>query len=339
MIVTVTLNPSVDRTYEVPALAVGEVNRATRVHQEPSGKGVNVTRALTVNRVPSLAVLPCGGPAGDTLIALLEAEQVAYRAVPISGSVRVNITLAEPGGRATKINEAGASLDGADLEHLTSAALAAAGAAPAGLAGLAPTGSRDWLVGSGSLPPGVRPDYYAHAGRRAHEAGLRFALDTSGEALRAGLDAGPDVVKPNVAELAEVTGTRITSPGRAIAAARELLARGAGCVVVSMGADGALLVSPDGTWHASAGAPRVRSTVGAGDALLAGFLAAGGTGEDALREAVLWATAAVGAPGSHVPLIDDAVRAAISVAIKAASGPDGRPYFPLWSAIALKCCP
>jgi 1-phosphofructokinase family hexose kinase len=307
MIVTVTLNPSVDRTYEVAALAVGEVNRAARVHQEPSGKGVNVTRALTVNRVPSLAVLPCGGPEGDTLIALLEAEQVVYRAVPISGSVRVNISVAEPGGRATKINEAGASLDRAELERLTSAALAA-------------TGPGDWLAASGSLPPGVPPDYYAHLGRRAHEAGLRFALDTSGAALRAGLAAGPDVVKPNVDELAEVTGTQIRSPGAAIAAARELLARGAGCVVVSMGADGALLVSPDGTWHASAGAPRVRSTVGAGDALLAGFLAGGGTGEGALREAVLWATAAVGAPGSHVPLIDDAVRGAIHVRIRQQAG-------------------
>lgn len=300
MIVTVTPNPSVDRTYEIPALAAGEINRAARVHQEPSGKGVNVTRALAVNGVPSLAVLPCGGPEGDTLIALLAAEQVGYRAVPIGGSVRVNITLAEPGGRATKINEAGAPLDQDELERLTAEALAAAGPG-------------DWIVCSGSLPPGVPPDYYAHAGQQAHEAGLRFALDTSGDALRAGLAAGPDVIKPNVDELAGVTGTPIMSPGAAIAGARLLLAQGAGSVLVSMGADGALLVSPDGTWHASAEAPRVRSTVGAGDALLAGFLAGGGAGQDALREAVLWATAAVGVAGSHVPMIDGAMRAAIHV--------------------------
>ena len=307
MIVTVTPNPSVDRTYEIPALAAGEINRAARVHQEPSGKGVNVTRALTVNGVPSLAVLPSGGPEGATLIALLAAEQVAYRAVPIAGSVRVNISLAEPGGRATKINEAGAPLDQGELDRLTAEALAAAGPG-------------DWIVCSGSLPPGAPPDYYARAGQRAHEAGLRFALDTSGDALRAGLAADPDVIKPNVDELAEVTGTPIMSPGGAIAGARLLLARGAGSVLVSMGADGALLVSPGGTWHASAEAPRVRSTVGAGDALLAGFLAGGGAGQDALREAVLWATAAVGAAGSHVPLIDGTVRAAIHVQITKESG-------------------
>jgi 1-phosphofructokinase len=310
MIVTVTPNPSVDRTYEIPALAVGEINRATRVHQEPSGKGVNVTRALTVNGLPSLAVLPCGGPEGETLMALLEAEAVAYRAVPIAGAVRINISLAEPGGRATKINEAGPGLDQAELEALTSAALTAAG--PGDRPG-------DWLVCSGSLPPGVPPDYYADAGRQAHETGLRFALDTSGAALRAGLEAGPEVVKPNMDELAEVTGTPVTSLREAIAGARLLLTRGAGCVLVSMGADGALLVSPDGAWHAAAQAPRVRSTVGAGDALLAGFLAADGAGEGALAEAVIWATAAVGVPGSHVPLIDDAVRAAIHVQIEAAS--------------------
>ena len=306
MIVTVTPNPSVDRTYEIPALAAGEIHRATRVHQEPGGKGVNVTRALTVNGVPSLAVLPCGGTEGEVLTTLLEAERVPYRTVPIAGSVRVNVSLTEPGGRATKINEAGPALDAGELEQLTSTALAAAGPG-------------DWIVCSGSLPPGVAPDYYVSVGRRAHAAGLRFALDTSGAALRAGLDARPDVVKPNVDELAEVTGQPISTVGEAVAGARALLARGARCVVVSMAADGALLVSPRGAWHALAGASAVRSTVGAGDALLAGFFADGGAGEDALREAVLWATAAVGVEGSRVPHIGDAVRRATHVAVQRAA--------------------
>jgi 1-phosphofructokinase len=305
VIVTVTPNPSVDRTYEIPALAPGEINRATRVHQEPGGKGVNVTRALTVNGVPSVAVFPCGGAEGDVLTALLAEEEVPYRAVPIAGAVRVNISVTEPGGRATKINEPGAALSGAELELLTSTALAAA--APG-----------DWIVCSGSLPPGAPPDYYVSVGRRAHDMGLRFALDTSGAALDAGLGARPDVVKPNVDELAEVTGQAITNVSEAVAGARALLARGAGRVVVSLGADGALLVSPDGAWHAMGSAARVRSTVGAGDALLSGFLAflaGGGAGEGALREAVLWATAAVGVEGSRVPVIDGAVRAATRVTV------------------------
>ena len=314
MIVTVTPSPSVDRTYEIPALAPGEINRATRVHQEPGGKGVNVTRALTVNGVPSVAVFPCGGAEGDVLTALLAEQRVLYRAVPIAGAVRVNISVTEPGGRATKINEPGAALSAAELELLTSTALAAA--APKAVAAAAPG---DWIVCSGSLPPGAPPDYYVSLARRAHDAGLRFALDTSGAALDAGLSARPNVVKPNVDELAEVTGQAITNVSEAVAGARTMLARGAGCVVVSMGADGALLVSPDGAWHAMGSAARVRSTVGAGDALLSGFLAflaGGGTGQGALREAVLWATAAVGVEGSRVPLIDDAARAATHITVQ-----------------------
>lgn len=302
MIITVTPNPSVDRTYELPVLMPGEVHRATRRHEEPSGKGVNVARALTVNGIPSLAVWPCGGPAGAELAGLLEEENVRYRAVPVSGPVRTNISLTEPGGRTTKINEAGPALTAAELEQLTRNALAAAGPG-------------DWIVCSGSLPPGAPRDYYARAGQRAHRAGLRFALDTSGEALAAGLEAAPEVVKPNVSELAEVTGTQIKTLGQAIICARELLARAAASVVVSLGPDGAALVTADGAWHAGAPAPAISSTVGAGDALLAGFLAAGGSGPSALREAVTWATAAIGVEGSHVPVISGGIRAAIHVEI------------------------
>jgi 1-phosphofructokinase len=302
VIITVTPNPSIDRTYELPVLIPGEVHRATRRHQEPSGKGVNVARALAVNGIPSLAVWPCGGPAGTELAGLLEEENVRYRAVPVSGMVRTNISLTEPGGRTTKINEAGPALTAPELEQLTENALAAAGAG-------------DWIVCSGSLPPGAPRDYYARVGQRAHRAGLRFALDTSGAALAAGLDAAPEVVKPNVSELAEVTGTPIKTLGQAISCARELLTRAAASVLVSLGPDGAALVTADGAWHAGAPAPAISSTVGAGDALLAGFLAAGGSGPSALREAVTWATAAIGVEGSHVPVIGGGTRAAIHVTV------------------------
>jgi 1-phosphofructokinase len=307
VIVTLTPNPSIDRTFEIPVLMAGQVHRARRQHREPSGKGVNVTRALTVNGVPSIAVLPCGGPEGTELTALLDGEGVAYRAVPVTGSIRVNVSLTEPDGRVTKVNAAGPVLDPAELERLAETALAVAGPG-------------DWIVCSGSLPPGAPPGYYAQVCERAHAAGLRFALDASGEALARGLAAGPDAVKPNDTELAEITATPVTTVGEAVAAARDLLDRGAGSVLASLGAAGALLAAGDATWHARARAPSVRSTVGAGDALLAGFLAAGGGGERALREAVVWATAAVGVEGSHVPPVSDATRAAIPVEVDA----DGR---------------
>jgi len=144
MIVTVTLNPSLDRSIEVGRLERGEVNRATSASLEPGGKGVNVSRALLANGVPSRAVVPCGGDEGGQLIRLLVAEGVDVRAVPIAGPTRSNITLTEPDGTTTKINEPGPQLSPGEFAAITDQALAAAG----------PDG---WVVACGSAPPGL-PD-------------------------------------------------------------------------------------------------------------------------------------------------------------------------------------
>jgi 1-phosphofructokinase len=300
VIITLTPNPSIDRTLEVSHLTPGGVHRATAEHEEPSGKGVNVSRALTNNGVQSVAILPVGGPAGTQLESLLLAERVDFVAVPISGGVRVNISLTEPGGRATKVNATGPVLSDAELRSLTGALL-----------GRLQNG--DWVVASGSLPGGVGSDYYAAVCEMVHQAGGRFALDTSGEPFLAGLAAGPDVIKPNLDELEEAVGRQIGTFGDAIAAAQELLERGARSAVVSLGPDGALLVSADQVWHASARASNPRSTIGAGDALLAGFLAGGGSDERALREAVAWGTAAVGTLGSHVPRVAEQHRSSVEM--------------------------
>jgi 1-phosphofructokinase len=300
VIITLTPNPSIDRTLEISSLTPGGVHRATAEHEEPSGKGVNVSRALTSNGVPSIAVLPVGGPAGTQLESLLLAERVEFVGVPISGGVRVNISLTEPSGRATKVNATGPVLSAAELQSLTGALLSQ-------------LQDGDWVVASGSLPGGVDSDYYAAVCRLVRQAGGRFALDTSGESLLAGLAAGPDVIKPNLDELEEAVGRQIDTIGDALAAAQELLERGARSAVVSLGPDGALLVSAGQVWHASARASNPRSTIGAGDALLAGFLAGGGSGERALREAVAWGTAAVGSPGSHVPRVTEHHRSSVDM--------------------------
>jgi 1-phosphofructokinase len=301
-VVTVTPNPSVDLTLEVPALVRGAVHRITGQHQEPSGKGVNVTRALTSNEVGSLAVLVIGGSEGSELEVLLKAEQIAYLAVRIEDSVRVNISLTEPDGTATKINAIGPTLRASEAQDLLSAAVAAGDGA-------------DWVLGSGSLPPGMSLDFYARLGEAVHNGAARFALDSSGPALIAGLSARPDVIKPNVDELSEAVGRPLATVGAAVAAARELLTLGARTVVVSLGRDGALLVDSVGVLHASASVESPKSTVGAGDALLAGYLAGtlspGGGRAAALREAVAWGSAAVRVEGSRVPVIADADRAAV----------------------------
>jgi 1-phosphofructokinase len=299
MIATVTPNPSVDWTLEIPALVRGAVHRMTGELQEPSGKGVNVARALTRNGVPALAVLPIGGAEGAKFEVLLRAEEVDYVAVPVAGSLRVNISLTEPDGTATKINAVGPTLRDEETQLL----LAAAGAAADGAA---------WLVGSGSLPPGMNVDFYARLGAAVRGSGARFALDSSGPALMAGLAAHPQVIKPNADELAEAVGRPVVTVGDAVAAARELMTLGAGSVVVSLGRNGALLVDGVGVLHARAQVANPRSTIGAGDALLAGYLA-GSLSRDAdrsaaLREAVAWGSAAVRVHGSHVPVITDTDR-------------------------------
>jgi 1-phosphofructokinase len=301
VIVTVTPNPSVDWTFDIGSLRRGQLHRASDAHAEASGKGVNVARALAANGVAATAVLPLGGPAAAELAALLTAEGVDFAAVRISGAVRVNVSLAEPDGVATKVNSPGPVLSPAETGELAARTLQA-------------VGPGDWVVGSGSLPPGVGADLYALICAAAHERGARFALDSSGAALAAGLAARPDLIKPNTDELAEATGAVIETLGDAADAARQLVAGGAACVLVSAGPDGALLVTAEDSWHAETAVTTTRSTVGAGDALLAGFIAscrARPARAEALAEATAWASAALGVRGSRVPAVTDAHRSTV----------------------------
>lgn len=295
MIVTVTLNPSLDRAVEVDELARGKVIRATSASLDPGGKGVNVSRALLANGVPAPAVVTCGGDEGRQLIGLLRAEGVDVRVVPIAGRTRSNITLAEPDGTVTKINEPGPELSLAEFEAAAQQALAAAGAA-------------SWVVVCGSMPPGLAVQTFSELCRRLVAAQVRLAVDTSGPALRAAAEAGAHLLKPNREELAEAVGSRLDSLGDVVAAAAHLRSMGARAVLASLGADGAVLVDDDGVVSGEAPVASPRSSVGAGDALLAGFLAAGAQGAAALGEGLAWAAAAVSLPGSRMPTPADLAR-------------------------------
>jgi 1-phosphofructokinase len=311
MILTLTLNPSLDRTIEVGSLTRGAVIRAAAAHLDPGGKGVNVSRALLANQVRSCAVIPFGGDEGRQLVGLLSAEGIDMIPVPVGGATRSNVTLAEPDGTVTKLNEPGTALTPAELDTLASAVLDAAESA-------------DWVVASGSLPPGVPVDVYAGLCRRFAAAGIETAIDTSGPALVAAVAAGPTLVKPNREELAEATGTPIACLGDVIDAGEKLRAMGARSVLTSLGADGALLMEDDRVWYGRCPVEEPRSSVGAGDAMLAGFLAAGASGETALAEGLAWASAAVGLPGSRMPAPADIDRSAVRI-----STPD--PAQPLMS--------
>ncbi|WP_156727056.1 1-phosphofructokinase [Streptomyces apocyni] len=303
MILTVTPNPSLDRTYEVPALDRGEVIRATGERMDPGGKGVNVSRAVAATGRRTLAVLPLGGAPGELVAQLLHEQGIEVAPVPVAGQTRSNIAVAEPDGTLTKINAPGPELTSAEAESLLSTVRERA----------AQQGEVAWIACCGSLPRGLEPSWYAELVRRAHAAGARIALDTSGPSLLAALAERPDIVKPNAEELAEAVGRPLATVGDAVKAAEELRDAGARAVLASLGADGQLLVDASGAYFATARVDAVRSNVGAGDASLAGFLVAGGAGVDALASAVAHGAAAVRLPGSAMPAPADLDPSAVTV--------------------------
>ncbi|MFZ7086649.1 1-phosphofructokinase family hexose kinase [Curtobacterium sp. RRHDQ10] len=304
-IVTVTPNPSLDRTVELGGeLQRGAVQRATRSAAEPGGKGVNVSRAVRASGGDTVAVLP-GDPTDPVLLALAGLG-IPTAALPIGAPLRSNVTITEPTGTTTKINEPGPSL-AAHADALVDLVVTSA------------AGAR-WLVLAGSLPPGLADDALAEIVRAVRSASddagqdaPRIAVDSSGVPFTALLASGVpiDLLKPNAEELAEVVGGDPdgyeADPVRAATAAARLLDRGVRAVLLTLGSAGAVLVTAAGSW--SAAAPRItaRSTVGAGDSALAGYLlaeTAGGTPEQCLAQAVASGAAAASLPGSTVPSLD-----------------------------------
>jgi 1-phosphofructokinase len=303
VIVTVTPNPSIDRTVTLTApLTRGAVHRVASVSAEAGGKGVNVARALTLAGVDAVALLPAAPT--DPLTAALRAGGVPFRNVPTSEPVRTNLAITESDGTTTKLNEPGALLEAATVEALTRSVVAAAESA-------------SWVVLSGSLPPGVPVGWYADVVARLAGYPCRVAVDTSEDPLAALVDAfnraAPDLMKPNAEELAGVLGLAPQDlenavahgdPEPVVAAAGQLIERGVGAVLATLGSAGAVLVDHTGAWMATPPPMVPRSTVGAGDASLAGYLRAevgGAVPPQRLRMAVAYGSAAAALPGSALP--------------------------------------
>ena len=281
MILTLTPNPSVDRTVFLDTLTLGSVNRSTRSWNEPSGKGINVALALLSHGKTVRAVLPVGGSVGAQLRQMLSRAELDTARIPIAGEIRTNISLAQPDGTVTKINETGPRLDQTEVDALIDAVAQHLDGA-------------DWLVCGGSLPAGVPDDFYATLGELAHHKGVPVVVDSSGAPLAASLPARPDLIKPNVHELAEIVQAPLATLGDVIDAAQQIRRHGVGVVLASLGSDGALLIDDTGALYGQAPVDKVVSTVGAGDALLAGYLsAAGSPRHQSLASALQWGAAAV----------------------------------------------
>ena len=311
MIVTFTANPSIDRTVVLEGpLERGEVQRAASVIEQAAGKGVNVARVLRLAGCP-VTVVAAG--IDDAFQRLAEETrpslEVEGQRLGSGQRVRINTTITDPSGVTTKINEAGPTLTREQLDVASDLLLASARGAA-------------WAALSGSLPPGAPADWYARLIRAIKPLGCKVAVDTSDAALDAVLAALPeasfDLIKPNSDELAQLTGGDAAAfeadakAGRLdaiVAAARRLQARGIGNVLVTLGGAGAVLVDADGAWYSTAPSVDVKSTVGAGDSSVAGFILAevrGGTPANCLASAVAYGSAAAGLPGSTLPRPQDA---------------------------------
>ncbi|MEW1794030.1 1-phosphofructokinase family hexose kinase [Streptomyces niveus] len=265
MILTVTLNTALDITYRTAALTPHATNRVAEVTERPGGKGINVARVLAALGHESVVTGFVGGRTGDALRELLAAEgpgetrpgdaPVTDALVPIAGTTRRTIAVVdETTGDTTQLNEPGPTVTPAEwAAFLTSYE---------GLAARA-----DAVALCGSLPPGIHVGAYAELVRLARAARRPVLLDTSGEPLRRGIAARPDLVKPNADELAQLTGSR--EPLRATRDARR---RGGRSVVASLGAAGLLAATPDGSWRAAPPTAVRGNPTGAGDSAVAGLL-------------------------------------------------------------------
>ena len=287
MIYTLTLNPAVDRELSVAAIRFGEVLRAHSHRVDWGGKGFNVSRALRALDDDSVALGLVGGFAGQMIAAGLRQLGIAVDFVEIAGETRTNVVVMD-GDHHLKVNEAGPEIRPDDEALLLDK-----------IRTLARSG--DWWVLSGSLPPGASPGVYAEVIRIVTAAGARAVLDTSGAALVHGVAAQPFLVKPNASEAAELTGQPVDDLAAARAAAREIHARGAQHVAISLGSRGALLWDGASAWAARP--PRVieRNPVGAGDSMVGGLvqgLAQGLPMVGALRRGVACGAAAASLGGT-----------------------------------------
>jgi 1-phosphofructokinase len=292
-VVTVSLNSAIDQTLVIPRFTAGTVNRVQSSRMDPGGKGVNVAAFLAD---AGLSVTITGFLGGDNDLIfrrMFEERGIEDRCVRIAGGTRVGLKITDDVLRqTTDINFPGEPPTPDDLATLFGI-----------LTGLKET--CEWFVLAGSIPPGISFGIYADLQRLL--AGRQVLLDTSGEALRQALPACPALVKPNVDELAELIGKSLPTTQAVTAASRDLIARyGIKTVVVSMGKDGAVFVQGDEAFWAVPPEVQVKSTVGAGDAMVAGIVTGKVRGlalEECARLATAFSATAIGRVGHSLPSV------------------------------------
>src|SRR6266850_788257 len=309
MLVCVSANPAIDRRLRLESIALGEVNRAISARPFPGGKAAHVAMVAHALGVEVTWIGFLGGASGEACESGLSALGIPLTVVRTRAETRANLEIIAGDGTVTEILEPGGGVTDGEVERLLSACRDI----------FAECGEGSQVALSGSLPPGVPADFYAELIRLAHVYSCRVLLDTSAEALRQGITASPDLVKPNRAETAWLAGRTISSADSAIEVAQQIIEAGARSVAISLGADGIIWQRPDSAPLISH-PPQVtaRSTVGCGDAALAGFAVAHARGlpdQDALRLAVACGTAncLAESPGLIDPIAVEQIAQQVSV--------------------------
>jgi 1-phosphofructokinase family hexose kinase len=289
----VALNPAIDAEWRVDDVLWEEKNVVHSQRRWPGGKGVNVARWLKLLGADSELLIPLGGDTGREMLAGLRAQKILSHVVPLAEPTRVNVVVTTAAGRQMRFNPPGPKLSAREWRAVLAAAERSVKRGAA-------------LILSGALPPGVPVDAYAKLIRLAHRFGAATFLDCDGAALAAGAKAKPFLVKPNLHELSRWVGRELRGRRNVEQAARNLSKQTQGWVLVSLGAQGAMLVRERQEFCAHASAPkvRVRNTVGAGDALLAAAAAGFATGAaptEWLRAGVAAGTAATTCEAGVLP--------------------------------------
>jgi len=299
-IVTLTMNPAIDLSSAVDRVVPGHKLRCKPPRYEPGGGGINVGRAIRKLGGEAVVYYPAGGATGQALQELLDQEGLDHHAIPIKGWTRINgAVVDESTGQQYRFIAPGPELSEAEWQGCLNE-----------LAALRPTPG--YLVASGSLPPGVPEDFYARLARLAGDAGSRFAVDTSGAALARAVSTGVYLLKPSLRELSQLAGREIRGESQQREVAEHLVRSGKSEVVLlSLGAEGALMVWAEGSARLRPPPVPVQSTVGAGDSMVAGFLLGLVRGQsltDAFRLGVAAATATVMNPGTQLCRREDTER-------------------------------
>ncbi len=291
MIASVSLNPSIDRTVEVDGFCVGGLNRVLSQMDVAAGKGTNVALAAAALGERSACIGFMYREGGALFERRLAAGGVGCDFLWCDGAVRVNVKVFDRRkGEITELNQSGTPVTPAQLEEMTQLVLTHARRA-------------DYLILTGSLPPGCPADYYRTLAEAAAGENCRVLLDADGERLREGLKAKPFLIKPNRYELELLTGRRLERLDDLLLAARECLRGGVEVVAVSMGGEGALIARGDEAWRTPGLKVEVKSTVAAGDSMIAGLAAGFSRGcrlEDAFRLGVAAATARCATPPEEI---------------------------------------